>query len=302
MDLYFNHIVDKLIKNIGINRSDLYKISIVGNKRIFLTEINLLLEERRIIKDYGSGPVRFRYSPRVLKLFEYEKNSGFKTAEFQLNYFPNEILEKELEYINNGTEPEDCLEFELQIGGFPLKEKHKFFFECHNEIKLDFNKFNYYLRAEYLDPFLKTKDPSPPKKTTTIIFVDNDRSFAINFIKTIKEEYLPHSSWLFFTNTAQAMSFLETKLEIRDWIDLIITENNERLNGVEFIEAIRELKIELEEKNISFNIPIMAFTKETQDLSFLKKDPYWENIFFHFLKSEDLYVTGNVIKAIGNRG
>ena len=98
------------------------------------------------------------------------------------------------------------------------------------------------------------------------------------------------------------MSFLETKLEIRDWIDLIITENNERLNGVEFIEAIRELKIELEEKNISFNIPIMAFTKETQDLSFLKKDPYWENILFHFLKSEDLYVTGNVIKAIGNRG
>ncbi|MEO6732323.1 MAG: hypothetical protein ABIN01_13985 [Ferruginibacter sp.] len=292
MNLYYNHIVDRLIKNIGITRKDLYNITRIESKRKFLAEINLLLAERRIIKEYGDGPDRFRYSPRVLKLYEYEKNIGFKTAEFQLFYFPNAVLEKELEYINNGTQPEG-LEFELQIAGYQLKEKHKFFFECHNDIKLNFNKFNYYLWAEYLDPFFKPKESS--RKNTTIIYIDNNRSFAIEFIKNIKEKYLPHSNWLLFASTVQAMSFLETKLEIRDSIDLIITENNEGLNGIEFIEAIRELKIELEKKYIHFSIPVMAFTKQAQDLSFLKKDSDFEDIFFHFLKSEELYLLGNVI-------
>ena len=88
MDLYYNHIVDKLIKNIGINRSDLFNITTNKSKRGFLNEINLLLAERRIIKDYGSGPDHFRYSPRVLKLYEFEKNSSFCTAVFQ-NIYPH---------------------------------------------------------------------------------------------------------------------------------------------------------------------------------------------------------------------
>ena len=295
MDLYYNHIVDKLIKNIGINRRDLYNITTTESKRKFLTEINLLLAEGRIIKDYDEGPDRFRYSPRVLKIYEVEKNSGFMTAEFPIYYFPNTVLEKELEYINNGTEPEDCLEFDLEIRGYQLQEKHKFFFEIHNDIKLNFNKFDYYLWTKYLNPFLKPKETS--KKSTTILYIDNDRRFAVNFMNKIKQEYLHHSNWLYFTNTAEAMFFLETKLEIGDAIHLIITENNEKVNGIEFVEAIRELKNELEEKLIHFSIPIMAFTKQVQDLDLLKMKSDGENVFFHLLKSEDLYLIGGVISS-----
>lgn len=299
MDLYYNHIVDNLIRNVGINRTKLFNITIIDSKRKFLTEINELLKEGRITKDYGPGPDRFRYSPRVLKIYEFEKMSGFKTAVYPIYYMPNVLLEKELEYIKKGDEPEDCLEFDLQIAGYPLQEKFKFFFECYNDIKLDFMGFNYYLWAEYMDAYIEPQKPL--KKFPNILYIDNDRSFAINFMNGIKQEYLPESNWLFFSNTAQAMCFLEAKLEVRDSIDLIITENNAALNGIEFIEAIGELRKEFEEKYIHFNIPIMAFTNQDQDLSFIKNNPENDTNFFYFTKSkeEDFKVVGKVIKSIG---
>ena len=296
MDLYYSNIVDLLIKNRGISRKDLYKISGIESKREFLTEVNRLEVDREIIKEYDSGIVRVKYSPRVLKVLEYEKIYNVRTAEYKINFIPTAVLEKELEYINNGTEPEDCIEFELQIAGLAINEKHKSLFEKQNNITLNFNKFNYYLWAEYLDPFGEVLS----EKTINILYVDNYRPFAIDFIKNVKREYLPNSNWYFFTDTAQAILFLENKLEIHDVINIILTENNEVLNGIEFAEAVRELEMEFKERYSGLKIPIMAFTKQSDHLKLSDNDSYYETKFLHFLKSEDLYTVGNVIKTIGS--
>lgn len=103
MDLYYNPIVDLLTKKIGISRINLYKISGIESKREFLSEVNRLEADRQIIKEYDSGIVRIKYSPWVLKILEYEKKYSIRTAEYKINFIPTAVLEKELEYINNGT-------------------------------------------------------------------------------------------------------------------------------------------------------------------------------------------------------
>ena len=153
IDLYYITIVDLLTKNIGISRTDLYKISGIESKRKFLTEINHLLVNHRIIKEYDSEYIRPRYSPKVLSLWEYKKKSGAEGTEHTINFIPTAVLEKELEYVNNGTEQEDCLEFELQITGYPIKDRNKTYFENHTGLTLDFDKNNYFLWAKFPSPF-----------------------------------------------------------------------------------------------------------------------------------------------------
>jgi len=300
MDLYYNHIVDRLLKTTCINRSELFNSTINENKRKFLIEINVLLQEERIIKDYASGPDRFRYSPKVLKIHEYEKKYGIKTATFNPCYFPTAVLEKELGFIKKGDGPEDVMEFALQIEGLQLKEADKHFFESHNDIKLNFEQFDYFLWAEYLDPYKELNDS--PQKKPTILYIDNDSSFSMNFIKELKKVHLPDSNWLVCRDTGQAMFSLETKLEIYDSIDLIITEHNNVLNGIEFIEAIEELQIELEEKHIYFNIPIIAFTNSEIEPGLSAINTGREHPVMHFSKFENSYLISNVIKSLCSKG
>jgi len=153
IDLYYSHIVNLLANNIGISRTDLYKISGIESKRKFITEISNLLVNHRIIKEYDPEYIRARYSPKVLFLWEYKKSSDAEGTEHKINFIPTAVLEKELEYLNNGTDKEDCLEFELQITGYPIKAKDKSYFENHTGLTLDFDKNNYCLRAKFLYPF-----------------------------------------------------------------------------------------------------------------------------------------------------
>ena len=153
MDFYYNHIIDLLVKNIGIKPMELYKISGIENKREFLKEINLLVADHRIIKEHNYEFLRSRYSPKVLTLWEYEKSSHTQTSKHTINFIPTAVLEKEFGYVNNGTEQEDCLEFELQITGYQINEKYKSYFENHTGLVLDFDKYKYYLWAKFLDPF-----------------------------------------------------------------------------------------------------------------------------------------------------
>lgn len=153
MDIYYNYIIDLLVKNIGIKPFELYKISGIESKREFLIEINQLVADHRIIKEHSYEFLRCRYSPKVLFLWEYEKSSNTQTAKHTINFIPTNVLEKELEYINNGTEQEDCLEFELQITGYQINEKYKSYFENHTSLTLDFDRYEYYLWAKFLDPF-----------------------------------------------------------------------------------------------------------------------------------------------------
>ena len=153
MDLYYNHIVDLLVNNIGIKQLELYKISGIESKREFLTTINRLVADHRIIKQFDHEYIRSRYSPKVLYLWECEKSSDTSIKDYRINFIPTAVLEKELEYVNNGTEQEDCLEFELQITGFQINKKYKSYFENHTGLVLDFDKYKYYLWAQFLDPF-----------------------------------------------------------------------------------------------------------------------------------------------------
>lgn len=153
MDLYYSGIVDLLANNVGISRTDLYSQSGIENKREFLTEINSLLGDKRIITEYHYEHIRAKYSPKVLYLWEYEKRSNTEGKEYKINFIPTTVPETELEYVNNGTEQEDCLEFELQIAGYAIKEKHKAYFENHTGLTLDFDKNNYTLWGRYLYPF-----------------------------------------------------------------------------------------------------------------------------------------------------
>lgn len=184
----------------------------------------------------------------------------------------------------------------MQIAGLAINEKHKTIFEKQNNITLNFSKYKYYLWTEYLDPFCKVLS----EKLINILYLDNYRPFAIDFIKNIKRGYLPNSNWYYFTDTAQAILFLENKLKINDVINIILTENNAVLNGIEFAEAVIELEIEFKERYIGLKIPIMAFTKQSEHLSLSDNYIYYETKFLHFLKSEDLYIIGHVIKTIGS--
>lgn len=154
MDSYYHPIVELLVQNIGIKRTALYEKSGIKSKREFLKEIDSLLSDHRIIKEYSPEFVRFRYSPKILMIWEHEKGSNLKIQEYIINYIPTKELEKAFEYTNTGTEQEDCLEFELQILGYEIKEKYKAFFEDHTGLSLNFEKYHYYLWAKFLAPFI----------------------------------------------------------------------------------------------------------------------------------------------------
>lgn len=154
MDLYHNYIIELLVKNIGIKRTALYEMSGIQNKREFLREIDSLLENHRIIKEYSPESTRFRYSPKILMLWTHEKSSNLKIQQYLTNFIPTSELEKTFEYTNTGTEQEDCLEFELQITGYKVNERYKTFFENHTGLSLNFEKYHYYLWAKFLDPFI----------------------------------------------------------------------------------------------------------------------------------------------------
>lgn len=125
----------------------------IKSKRGFLTEMNRLIADHRIIMEYSYECIRARYSPKVLYLCEHVKNCDTEGKEYKINFIPTSVLEKDLEYVNNGTEQEDCLEFELQIAGYLIKAKDKLYFENHAGLTLDFDKNNYYLWGKFLYPF-----------------------------------------------------------------------------------------------------------------------------------------------------
>ena len=146
MDLYYNHIVDILTKNVGISRDELYIKSGIKSKWEFVREINRLLSEFRITKEYDL----YRYSPRVLILAEIDEVNDCVARIINLNYLPNEVLRKELNYKNIRTEPEYGLDYELEITGYEISKEYKSFFEINNDISLNFDEFKYFLWAKYL--------------------------------------------------------------------------------------------------------------------------------------------------------
>lgn len=294
---YYNRIIETLIENLGINRSDLYFKCLARDKREFLTAIKVLLKEGEIVyeEDSDGGPV---YSPKTHWLNVFLIKGNIYLDKFRVNYIPAKVLEKELEFEGPGKGCEDNLAFQMHIGGgHPIKEKYKNFFELHNDIKLNFDKYRYSLTTVYYDKSIESGYFEDKK--FNILYIDNNQSFAIDFIKIVKQHFLPECKWTLLSDTGQAIYYLQNKFEINERVDIIITENNEILNGVEFVEAVRELEIEFKEKYIEIAIPILAFTDQAQDLDFIKTHTDGEKPFFHLLKSEDFDVVANIIKTLG---
>jgi len=292
MSIYQNKIVDALICYPGITREELFIKSRINSKREFLNEINRLLSEHRI----SNRDERLRYAPKVLTLVEADKKYSIITSETSINFIPTEILEKELEYINYGTEQEDYLEFELQITGYELLEKYKTIIEKNNNLNLDYTKYKYYLWSQFLYPESNnTKHLN--EKGINVIYVDNDSGFSRVFTQEMKNKFVPNSNWYLFENIVEATRFLETKLEKEEWINLIITENNKELNGLEFIEAIQELECEYENIYSEFYIPKLLLTENPESPSLYNStgEPLE---CFHYSKSEDINLLGKFIKSL----
>ncbi len=292
MDIYYNSIIEILSKNKGISREELFIKSGIKSKREFLNEINRLLSEHRISNWHD----RLRYSPKILTLIEADKMYSIKTSEIRLNFIPTIVLEKELEYVNYGTEQEDCLEFELQITGYELLEKYKTIIEKNNNLNLEYTKYKYYLWSQFLYPESNnTKHLN--EKGINVIYVDNDSGFSRVFTQEMKNKFVPNSNWYLFENIVEATRFLETKLEKEEWINLIITENNKELNGLEFIEAIQELECEYENIYSEFYIPKLLLTENPESPSLYNStgEPLE---CFHYSKSEDINLLGKFIKSL----
>jgi len=292
MDKYLNPIVELLIQNIGIHRDDLFLKSGLS-KREFLNEINRLLSEHRI----SNRDERLRYSPKVLTLVEVDKKYSIKTSETNINFIPTRVLEKELEYVNNGTEQEDCLEFELQITGYELLEKYKTFIEKNNNLNLDYTKYKYYLWSQFLYPE-SNNTRHLNEKGINVIYVDYDQSVSSEFTQKMKDTFIPNSNWYYFEDIVKATQFLETKLEKEEWINLIITEDNKDLNGIEFIEAIQELECEYENKYSEFYIPKLLLIENSEPLSLYNKSTGEPLECFQYSKSEDINLLGKFIKSL----
>jgi hypothetical protein len=145
-DPYYNHIIETLVENLGISKSQLYIKSGIESKWQFVREINNLLAKGRITQEYGI----YEYSPKVLFLVEKIEDNVERIL--RINYLPMEVLRKELNYLNNGSEPEDCPEYELEIAGYQIKRDQKYFFEQNNNISLSFDEFTYFLWEVYLHP------------------------------------------------------------------------------------------------------------------------------------------------------
>ncbi len=146
MDLYYNPLVDLLIKNPGITRDELFIKSGMKSKWEFVRKINRLFEEDRMSKEYDL----YRYSPKVLILVEKDKNEDCLIRVIDLNYLPTEVLEKELNYEKHGTETENCIEYDLQIAGYEITKENKSFLESYNDIYLNVGEFRYFLWTQYL--------------------------------------------------------------------------------------------------------------------------------------------------------
>ena len=211
---------------------------------------------------------------------------------------PTAVLEKVLEYVNPGNDPfEDNLDFELDIKAYKLEEKYKPFFEEENGFILDFTKFQYFLRTEYLYPRIKDEEqPSGIK----IIYADDDAAFAEKFMNTMKEQYLPDSTWYHFANCEEAISFYKDSLENVITIQLIVIGNNDEKKAVDCIMSLQKIASAFEVLFMKYTIPVVVLTNDAYQINFRDKKFKDSWSYFHYPRNEDMYILGNSLKNIVN--
>lgn len=142
---YYNPLIELLIENLGISREDLFLKSGIKSKFQFVREINKLLEEDRIIKDYDP----LCYAPRIHIIVEQNDQILRK---YRMDYLPPKELEKALSFKETGPEPEDRIAFYLEIAGLVLKKEDHPFLQKHCNINFDFDEYCYHLWAAYPAP------------------------------------------------------------------------------------------------------------------------------------------------------
>lgn len=148
MQSYYNRLIEILVSNVGISRSELYNKSGYTSKRIFLSEINSLLESGRI-QCYHD---RVIFSPRILFLVELDFHKSKIYRRIELDYLPIEVLKKELNFVEIGLEPEYDIEYYLQIAGLELNVTNQEFIENLCTLSLDFVNMKYDLWSIFKNP------------------------------------------------------------------------------------------------------------------------------------------------------
>jgi hypothetical protein len=145
MDEYGRQITNLLINNLGISRDELFVKSGIISKYQFVRVIQHLIEEGRISKAFDP----YNYAPRVHIVVEQNSKALRK---YRINFLSTDVLEKGLNFKRAGSEPEDELEYYLQVAGLPLKKENLTFLTGYCNINFNFDDYFYYLWAIYLLP------------------------------------------------------------------------------------------------------------------------------------------------------
>ncbi len=295
MNSYHSHIINLLVENGSMDRTDLFAKSGVKDKREFIKEVgNLIAEKRLLCEGPLGGENKSVLFPKVLKLVEFENRNNALTRIFLINYAPTKVLEKALEYIEPGADPfEDKLDFHLEIMGYPLKEKYKGFFEKENGFTLDFTKFHYNLWAEYLHYVNKNTDPP---HIPNIIYVDADIKVVENFKLKIKDRFITEYNWYHFTNYTEAYDFFENTLKERIFIDLIVLHNNSKSHICDYLVKFEKLIKQFEEVYEDLIIPTIILDEPSLEIDFAAMKIDKTRKYYCYPVNEDEYIIGNVMK------
>lgn len=261
MNSYSNHLIDILVENNCLSRTDLFVKSGLENRREFRTMVDRLMKEKRIRYEDNYNGVEVLLSPKVLQLKEFQTKHGTLTRTIDINYVPTPVLEKVLEYTAPGDDPyEDNLDFHLQIEGYPIVEKYKTFFEQENDLTLDFSAFRYTLWAKYLLP----RESEFTSKICNIILVDYMEESSNLLMEKMKSELNISSNWFQFTNYVDATFFLENSFLNRSFVSLIIFRSRESSQVLDFKQKIGSVINEFKDVYSDIYIPVLILT-EYQD-------------------------------------
>jgi hypothetical protein len=233
MEFYDYPIINAIVLNPWIGRSELCKQHSVENKRSFLQELQRLIDDGHISQE-GEN-----YHPRTYSLSVML--SDVCIEEIPLPYISRKELAHFLNFPPNVTgEIDDDFDFHLQIAGVAIVAKDKEVIENLYHLTLEFDKYEYLLSARYVNLQLKENDDH--LKWINIVHLDDHSLYAGGFKQGIKDRYFPESNWFHFTHPDQALRFIQDRFEAEETISLIITDMlHLGLNGYEFAKEVRAM-------------------------------------------------------------
>jgi CheY-like chemotaxis protein len=234
VDFFSHNITNALVQFPGISRSKLYKETGIDTKRSFLEQIQQLQEEGHLTIQGN------RYLLRTYKLSVVL--SGICIETINLPYIPAKELAQHLNFpINTSHTIEDDFDFQLTIAGVAIVAKDKDVMERLYQVKLDLEKYQYILSAEYVDPHWE-EDNEEHLQGINIVYLDDHPVISGGLKHLMQRDYFPDSNWFYFTHPDQALEFIKQMRDTGLKISFILTDVlHLGMDGVEFAKAVAEM-------------------------------------------------------------